>query len=554
MYPTENLLITNAKVLTLDADNPRAEALVTQGNRILFVGTAKAAEAVRDASTRVIDAGGCTLIPGISDCHYHILLGSLQLGSASLGGVTSLEQLSTSLRCFAAEHPEDYWVTGTRIGYNIMPGHQRLNRQHLDAILPEKPVILISNDFHTGWANTRALELAGVLHGAELGSTGEVVMGEDGLASGELREIAAYGLALDKTEVFGGLWARVGPQPDVSRRPGLSARAQALILEGVQQAARLGITSIHNMDGDAAQVARYAALEASGELPIRIYFPYTVRPESPEEALEKAIAMRARFQGDLVRCGSVKMFMDGVVESWTALMLEDYANRPGNRGEAIWDFEAFTQRVLEFDRQGFQIITHALGDGAVRRTLDAYEEARRANGVRDSRHRVEHIELLHRDDLPRFKALGVIASMQPLHHPDVEIWPTRVWPDCIRPDRWSDGFAWQDIRATGARLVFGSDWPVASQDPWWSQHVTVNGQHWAPGLPDQRQSLQEALASYTRDAAYAEFMEGRKGQLRPGMLADMVLLREDLEAISVSGYKELRPRLTVCDGRITFEA
>jgi predicted amidohydrolase YtcJ len=235
-------------------------------------------------------------------------------------------------------------------------------------------------------------------------------------------------------------------------------------------------------------------------------------------------------------------------------MLEDYANRPGYRGESIWDFEAFTQRVLEFDRAGFQIITHALGDGAVRRTLDAYEAARKANGARDSRHRVEHIELLHRDDLPRFKGLDVIPSMQPLHHPDPEIWPTRVWPDCIRPDRWSDGFPWQDIRASGARLVFGSDWPVASQDPLWSLQFAVNGQHWAPGLPDQHQSLQDALASYTRDAAYAEFMEGKKGQLRTGMLADMVLLSEDLETFPVSRYREVQPLLTVCDGRITFEA
>jgi predicted amidohydrolase YtcJ len=210
--------------------------------------------------------------------------------------------------------------------------------------------------------------------------------------------------------------------------------------------------------------------------------------------------------------------------------------------------------VTKYDQAGFQIITHAIGDGGVRRTLDSYAAARAENGSRDRRHRIEHIELLHRDDLNRFSDLGVIASMQPLHAPDPELWAGIIWPKCLPENRWKDSFIWQDIRETGAKLVFGSDWPVAPQNPWWGLRAAVKGQSWAPGVPDQRQSLMDALASYTRDAAFAEFQEDVKGQLKEGMLADMVLLPGDLESMSAEEIGDLRPDLTICDGRVTYEA
>jgi hypothetical protein len=245
--------------------------------------------------------------------------------------------------------------------------------------------------------------------------------------------------------------------------------------------------------------------------------------------------------------------MDGVIESWTALMLEEYANKPGFKGESLWDFEDFTSRVTEFDQVGFQVIVHAIGDGAIRRTLDAYQVAIETNGVRDSRHRIEHIELLAPDDLPRFAKLGVIASMQPLHAPSKEVWPALVWPECVHEERWKDAFVWQKLREAAPRLVFGSDWAVADQNPWWGIQVAVQGQHWGLGGPDQRQTLEDALASYTRDGAYAEFQEDVKGQLKEGMLADLVLLSEDLESLPIEEIRDVRPTLTVCDGAITYE-
>jgi predicted amidohydrolase YtcJ len=196
---------------------------------------------------------------------------------------------------------------------------------------------------------------------------------------------------------------------------------------------------------------------------------------------------------------------------------------------------------------------HAIGDGAVRRTLDGFEAARQTNGPRDSRHRVEHIELIHPDDLPRFAELGVIASMQPLHTP-MQVDETDVWPERVGADRWGRSFAWAALRQAGARLVFGSDWPVASQNVMAGIHAAVTRLPWMESLPDQRQLLSDALLSYTLDAAYAEFQEEEKGQLKAGMLADMVLLSDDLFAIPPEALADVQPTLTMCDGRIVYEA
>jgi predicted amidohydrolase YtcJ len=243
--------------------------------------------------------------------------------------------------------------------------------------------------------------------------------------------------------------------------------------------------------------------------------------------------------------------MDGVIESYTALMLDDYADRPGNRGTAIFNAEQFTRLATEADRLGLQIAVHAIGDGAVRRTLDGFAHAEHVNGGRDSRHRIEHIEVLHPDDLPRFEQLGVIASMQPLH---VAIsGPGQLWAQRVGAARWGRSFPWQTLRESGAHLVFGSDWPVVTQNPFLGIHTALTRQPWAEAQPVEAQALEATLAAYTRDAAYVEFQEGVKGQLRAGMLADLVLLSGDIEATPVEQLKDMTVALTVCDGQVVYE-
>jgi predicted amidohydrolase YtcJ len=200
-----------------------------------------------------------------------------------------------------------------------------------------------------------------------------------------------------------------------------------------------------------------------------------------------------------------------------------------------------------------QIYTHSVGDMGVRRVLDAYQQAQALNGKRDARHRVEHIELIHPADLPRFKQLGVLASMQPLHSP-MQVDENDIWPQRVGPERWPFSFAWQTLREAGAMLVFGSDWPVVTQNPLRGIANAVTRQPWVEGMPHQAQSLTETLIAYTRDAAYAEFQEQQKGQIKAGYLADLVLLPKDLFEMPPAEIADLRPTLTMADGRVVYEA
>ena len=531
-----NFIITHARVFTADPANPHAEAVAVSGERITFVGTAADAENWRGPRTRIIDAGGRTLMPGFIDSHFHLFWGSLELGDIQLVGAKSLGDLAARVNEFVSRNPDQYWLAGQGLPYNLLGGDQPLTRHHLDALVADRPLIVFAYDHHTAWANTEGLRRARLLQdGKTVAPNSEIVPGADGLASGELRESGANRPITDLI-----------PPPD-------TARKRALLHRGLAEIAKLGVTSVHNMDGDPDQIALYAALEDAGELTLRVYVPFSATPATPPEALAEAVRWRETYQSDMVRAGCVKFFMDGVIESYTALMLDDYADQPGNRGDANFSAEHFNRMALEADRLGLQIFVHAIGDAAVRRTLDGFEAARRANGERDSRHRVEHIELIHPDDLPRFAQLGVIASMQPLHSPltanDTDVWPARVGHD-----RWHRSFAWQSLREAGARLAFGSDWPVVTFNPMLGVSAALNRQPWAPGLPDHRQTLADTLIAYTRDAAYAEFQENVKGQLRPGLLADMVLLSDDIFTVPVEAIDQVHPVMTLCGGRVVYEA
>jgi predicted amidohydrolase YtcJ len=533
--PHTDILITNARVFTADEKNPCAEAVAVKGNRIVFVGSKQEAAEWRGRTTRTVDGSECTLMPGFIDSHFHMLDGSLALDDMHLELAPTYKEIVAVIQTFAVEHPERTWLTGFGLRYNLGPNHVPLHRVHLDAVVADRPVFIVAYDGHTAWANTLALKMAEIFHGGECGLNSEIVLDENGKATGELREEGSQA----KVEAL-------IPKPD-------AAQKRRLLQKGLKLASSLGVTSIHNMDGDDEQAALYAAFEDSGDLTVRIYVPYSISPETPFAALEKeAAALKRKYQSDMVRGGCVKLFMDGVIESYTGLLVDDYADLPGRRGASNYKVEHFNRMILEADRLGLQIFVHSVGDGGVRRVLDAYEAARRTNGPRDSRHRVEHVEVIHPDDVHRFAELGVIASMQPLHAPprpdDGDVWPWRVGEA-----RWPYSFAWTTLREAGARLVFGSDWPVVSQNPMLGVHNALNRMPWKDGIPHHRQGLSEALLSYTREAAYAEFQESKKGQLKIGYLADIVLLAKDIFQIPVNEMKDIKPLMTMVDGQIVFE-
>lgn len=262
--------------------------------------------------------------------------------------------------------------------------------------------------------------------------------------------------------------------------------------------------------------------------------------------------MRRRWNSDRLKADFVKIFMDGVVESKTAHVFDDYCGSPGMRGSSFFEPDEFDAVCIEADRLGFQITVHAIGDAAVNRTLNGYEAAQRANGRRDSRHRIEHIEMLAPSDLPRFAALGVLASMQPTHAPG-GAYPVEPILSMVGRERMRTAYAWETIRKTGARLVFASDWPIASLDPLFGIKTAMTRVPPFDGAPDERQSLADSIAGFTTDGAFAEFAEGRKGQLKPGAMADLVILSGDIEAVPPEEIDALKVAATICDGQLTYE-
>ena len=529
MSSTADLVITNAKVFTSDKENPWAEAVAVKGNRILFVGTNEEAKKYIETSTRVIDAMGRTVTAGFIDSHFHLLWGSISMGGAQLYEATNIEDIQKVLKDFAAENKTSEWIEGRGVKYTMIS-----SREELDEVSKDRPIYVNAYDGHTSWANTKALEMAGILQpGIDAPGVGVIVRDENGIATGELRETAMN------------LVSDLIPEPS-------EARKRELLLKTIKHINSTGVTSVHNMNGEMEEMMVYAALEDTNELTLRVYVPYWIKPETTEEMLKEAGEM-AKIQGEFARGGAAKFFMDGVWESYTALNIDAYADNEEANPDGIYSLEHFTRMAELCDKMGLQIFVHCCGDGAVRRVLDGYEAIQKLNGKRDSRHRVEHIEVIHPDDIPRFKQLGVIPSMQTSHAPfsmaEGDVWPTRTGAS-----RWPLSFAWRDIKNAGNDIAFGSDWPVAPYDPMINLHVGMNREKWSPNDPDQTLTLEECIIGYTRDAAYAEFKENEKGQIKAGYLADLVLFTHDLFALEKKDILTAKPAMTIVDGKVVFEA
>lgn len=535
MRPPATTLLRNARIVTLDPAHPRAAALAVVGDRVAWAGPDDEAAAWAGPGTHVIDGGGRLALPGLTDSHFHLLLGARTLGMLPLESARDLAEVQARLRTHAATNPGGDWIVGRGWAYRLFAAGQPIHRHILDAAVADRPVYLTAFDGHTAWANTTALRLAGILAGADTGTPfSTVVMGEDGAATGELRE---------------------GPAMDLVRRliPPLTDDDQLTLLRrALRDLAALGLTGVHNMDGDEWQLGLYQRLLERGELSLRVLLPLTLRPGTPPERVD-AWAAVARAQRDpRLTAGAVKLFMDGVVESKTALLLAPYADGSADLGTANYGQEEFDALVTRADARGLQVFVHAIGDGAVRRTLDGFAAARRANGARDARHRVEHVELIDPADVARFVALGAIASMQPIHA-NFGVDPQNTWRRLSGPGRWPWGFAWRRLRDAGVRLAFGSDWPVADPDPLQGIHACLNRPPLDAGVPDQRVTLDEAIAGYTTWAAYAAHREAELGRLAPGCLADLVLLDQDLYALPAASLADARVALTLVGGKVVFE-
>ena len=417
-----DVIFANAHAITFDPAHPDADTVAVRGDTIIFVGKEADSQALRTPHTKVIDCQQKTLLPGLIDSHFHLFAGSSITSGADLRGITSLDEVRHILQKHAAAHPEDTWVTGYAASYSLPNPDEPLTRQHVDSIIQNRPLALVAHDIHAVWLNTVALEKTGLLHGSDDANlNADMTFFADGTATGEIVEGGVFVIAMQHLASDDALMARA-------------------VKGTLVQLASCGITSVHNMLGDDRQARMYKQLEQSGELSARVYLPYHVTPQTPFEALQsEAVPLRKTYTSAKLRGGAVKFFADGVYDGKTALTLRGYPDEPNNLGVSIFEREQYLSLVAEADRLGLQVATHAVGDGAVRLALDAYEHAQQQNGKRDSRHRVEHIEIIDPADITRFAQLGVIASMQPLHAPSSPR-NADMWFRHVHRDQWRQAF------------------------------------------------------------------------------------------------------------------
>jgi predicted amidohydrolase YtcJ len=535
-----DLIVVNARVYAGAGASDLAEAVAVRGNKVIRVGTNSEIRRLRRAQTTVIDAKGGAVVPGFNDAHAHFISGGLSLDQVSLLEAKTLDEIKDTVRVWAEAHPEREWITGRGWYYQPFTGGLP-TRQMLDALVPDRPAYLTAYDGHTGWANTQALKLAGINRRTKNPANGTVVKDpRTGEPTGVLKESAMQ------------LMRTAAPQP--TREDTVAA-----IRAGLGEALRYGVTSVQNAGGSPDDLDLYNELRKRRELTVRVYQALSADASLTEAELDRLDAVRTRFADDpLLKTGAIKLMADGVIESHTAAMLEPYTNRPSTKGHANFTPEQLNKVVAMLDRRGWQVMTHAIGDAAVRMALDAYEAAARTNAApeRGRRHRIEHIETIDTADIRRFGSLGVIASMQPLHALPS---PTGddIWSANIGPERAARAWVWNSIARAGGTIAFGSDWPVVTIDPLMGLHVAVNrttldGLPKGGWLPAERMQLRKAIDDYTQNAAWASYDELRKGTLGRDMLADLVVLSDDIFSMPPGRITAARVVVTIVDGKVVY--
>ncbi|MFJ4095931.1 amidohydrolase [Kitasatospora sp. NPDC089913] len=514
-----DLVFTRGPVHTGDAARTRATGLAVTGDRITAVGH----DEVRDLigpDTEVVDLTGKLLLPGFQDAHIHAVFGGTELAVCDLTGTVGVADYLERIRAYADAHPDQEWITGSGWSMESFEGGLP-TRQLLDSVVPDRPVYLTNRDHHGAWANTRALELAGVDRDTPDPADGRIEREADGTPSGVLQEGAT------------GLVARLVPPITAADRLDGLLRAQRLLHS-------LGITGwqdalLGEFNGQPDPSDAYLAAARSGALTARVNGALWWERERGAEQIAGLVERRAAAAHGRFRAGSVKIMQDGIAENFTAAMTSPYLDGCGcataNSGLSFVDPTALREYVTALDALDFQVHFHALGDRAVREALDAVEAARAANGRRATRHHLAHLQVVHPDDLPRFARLGAVANIQPLwaaHEPQMD----ELTIPFLGPERASWQYPFGSLLRAGATLAAGSDWPVSSPDPLAGLHVAVNRREPEAEddrvfLPEQRLDLASAIAAYTAGTAHVNGHDDA-GVLAPGMLADLVVLDRDI--------------------------
>lgn len=534
------IVIIHAKVFTLDTTKPWAQAVAIRKGKIVAVGRDEEVERMRGIGTRVIDAGAKVVLPGFTDCHVHFYPGSMSLRLPNLEEARSVPDILKVLTDYAKENPGNDWIVARGWDYSVFGPNTLPDRSVLDAVFLNRPVFLESYDSHAVWVNSKALSLAGVTKDTPNPRNGWIVHDpKTGDPTGVLLEDA------DR------LVRKLLPEPaEVDKLLALRA--------GIKLANRYGVTRVHSAGEDFPILPLLQQIRGDSQLSVRFRVAYRLPEyELRPQDLDAIEAAHKKFHDEWIDASGVKFKLDGVIEAHTAAMIEPYSNDPSTKGALFWDVAHYKAAVATLDKHEIQVYTHAIGDLAVRTALDAYEEAEHKNHSKDRRHRVEHIETIDPQDVWRFGKLGVIASMQPLHaYPDEDT--LKVWVPTVGPDRASRAWAWNSIGDGGGRYVFGSDWPIASLNPFLGIQTAVTRQTEAgkpPGgfVPKQRLSVGQAVEAYTLGAAYAGHREKTEGSLVVGKTADLILLDRNIFEVDPHSIGKTNVILTMVGGKIVYE-
>lgn len=531
------LVFRNAAVYTVDAARSWAEAVAIREGKIIFVGTGGDVDTVIGPHTRVLDLAGKMVLPGFHDLHVHLVSGGIELGECNLNACETVEQIFEVIRRYAAARPEASWIRGGGWQLPIFPGANP-HKAQLDAVVADRPVYLTAADGHSAWVNSKALELAEITHDTPDPPNGRIERDpQTGEATGTLREEAMA------------LVARLLPAYD-----------EADYIEGLQRglamANRFGITSLQEASATEATVRAYQTLAQRGDLTARVSIALYVDPAKGMTQVLNLIALRNKYASDNPRIYTAKFFADGVIEARTAALLEPYLQTAHHYGTPNFSAGLLNGLVAAIDSAGMRVHVHAIGDSAIRMTLDAFEHALAVNGSRDARHQITHLQLFHPDDIPRFRRLGVMAVFQPLWaYADTYI--TELTEPFLGPERSRWLYPIGSLVKSGAIIAGASDWSVSSMNPLDAIQVAVTRTDYTrpggkPWIAEERVDLPTMLAAYTINGAYGMFQEQETGSIEPGKAADLIILDRNLFEIPVAEIHHARVMLTLLEGREVY--
>ena len=536
--PPADLVLRNGAVYTVDAARSWARTVAVREGRIVHVGGDSLPSGLIGPETEVVDLAGGMLLPGFEDGHVHLLLGGVELGECTLYTLENAVAVLDSITACAAARP-DGWLRGVGWELTAFPGANP-SKAALDRIAPDRPAFMEAADGHSAWANSRALELAGITRDTPDPPDGRIERDpRTGEPSGTLRETA-----MD-------LVSRLLPE-----------RTDAELAAGLERAlplaAERGITTIMEALASESLLRAYASADRAGRLTLRVVVAADAEPDSTgvEGVVRRLGEWRSQYTTPRVRPSTAKLFEDGVIESGTAALLEPYLDRKGDAGKPTYSQPVLDSLATALDRNGWQVHVHAIGDRAIRMTLDAFEHARLASGARDARHTITHLQLIDPADLPRFRQLGVVANFEPFWANGDE-YLTRLAEPALGPKRSRWLYPIRSVAKEGAVVSAGSDWSVSSLAPLDGIQVAVT--HRPPDAPDQPTwrpeeavDLPTAIAMYTINAAYQNHLERETGSIEVGKLADLVVLERNLFDVPADELHAVRVTRTFLEGKTIY--